>query len=421
MSTFSGSAAGRTEPVRLPLLASASSQLQDEVRDVDRVRPIYAVWEITRRCDLACQHCGTRAGHARSDELDTEECLDLVAQMAELGIKEVTLIGGEAYLRPDWLAIVAAVRRHGMDCTLTTGGRGMTRERAVGAAEAGLTSVAVSIDGMEAAHDRQRALDGSFRAALRALENLRAAGIAVSVNTQINAWSWRELPELLEVLIEQRAHAWQLQLTVPMGRAADRPEILLQPYQLLEVFPLLARLQPRAEAHGVRVFAGNNVGYFGPYEELLRQRLPGQHMGSCGAGKSVLGLEANGTVKGCPSLPTAEWAGGSVRQNSLLAIWERATPLRYTRDRTPNELWGYCRQCYYAAECMSGCTWMAHAVFGKPGNNPYCHHRALEMQRAGLRERVILREPAPGTAFDHGVFELINEPFDAPLPTARAI
>lgn len=59
---------------------------------------------------------------------------------------------------------------------------------------------------------------------------------------------------------------------------------------------------------------------------------------------------------------------------------------------------------------MSGCTWMTTSLFGKPGNNPYCHHRALEMQRAGLRERVVLREAAPGTPFDHGVFELITEP-----------
>ena len=32
---------------------------------------------------------------------------------------------------------------------------------------------------------------------------------------------------------------------------------------------------------------------------------------------------------------------------------------------------------------------MAHGLFGKPGNNPYCHHRALELQRAGWRERVV--------------------------------
>jgi MoaA/NifB/PqqE/SkfB family radical SAM enzyme len=273
----------RPSVVRLPLLPSrlsVSPALAGDVRQVDRVRPIYAVWEITRRCDLACHHCGTRAGHPASDELDTEECLDLVAQMAALGIKEVTLIGGEAYLRPDWLSIVAAVCAHGMDCSMTTGGRGITRERAEQAVAAGLQSAAVSLDGMEATHDQQRALDGSFRAGVRALGHLRDAGIPVSVNTQVNAWSWRELPSLLEVLIEQHAHAWQLQLTVPMGRAADRPEILLQPYQLLEVLPLIASLWPRAEAAGVRIFPGNNVGYFGPHEPLLRRYRPEQHRGS---------------------------------------------------------------------------------------------------------------------------------------------
>ena len=85
--------------------------LAPEARPIDReLRPIYAVWEVTLRCDLACRHCGSRAGHARPDELTTEEALDLVRQLAELGVKEVTLIGGEAYLRPDWLAIIEAVR-----------------------------------------------------------------------------------------------------------------------------------------------------------------------------------------------------------------------------------------------------------------------------------------------------------------------
>ena len=66
-------------------------------------RTSYAVWEITLKCNLACNHCGSRAGHARTTELTTEEAFDLVRQMAEVGIKEVTLIGGEAFMRPDWL------------------------------------------------------------------------------------------------------------------------------------------------------------------------------------------------------------------------------------------------------------------------------------------------------------------------------
>jgi radical SAM protein with 4Fe4S-binding SPASM domain len=374
------------------------------------VRPIYAVWELTLRCDLGCHHCGSRAGHARAGELSTAESLDLVAQMANLGIKEVTLIGGEAYLRSDWLDVVRAIRHHGMDCTMTTGGRGMNRERAAQAADAGLMSCSVSLDGTEAVHDRVRALDGSFRAARAALANLRAAGIPVSVNTQINALSWSCLPELLEVLIAEGAHAWQLALTVPMGRAADHPELILQPYQLLDVFPVIASLVPRADAANIRIFPGNNIGYFGPYDALLRRHTPQGHSGSCGAGRTLLGIEADGTIKGCPSLQTKDWAGGNVRNTPLIDLWERSKPLRYTRERSVEDLWGYCKTCYYAADCMSGCTWTAHSIFGKPGNNPYCHHRALEMQRAGLRERTLRTQPAPGTPFDQAIFQLITEP-----------
>src|SRR5690349_1671056 len=104
--------------------------LAGETRDIDRRwQPIYAVWEITLACDLACRHCGSRAGRERPDELDTAQALDLVKQMAELGVKEVTLIGGEAYLRDDWVQIASAVRDHGMKCGITTGGRGFTKER----------------------------------------------------------------------------------------------------------------------------------------------------------------------------------------------------------------------------------------------------------------------------------------------------
>ena len=384
--------------------------LADEVRPIDQqVRPIYVVWEITLRCDLACRHCGSRAGHARGDELDTAECLDLVRQMAELDVKEVTLIGGEAYLRDDWTEIVRAVRAHGMSCTMTSGGRGLTEDRARAAKAAGLESVSISIDGLEATHDRLRGVEGSFRSAFQAFENLTRAGIRVACNTQINRLTMPELPQLLELIAAAGIHSWQIQLTVPMGRAADEPEVLLQPYDLLELFPLLARLKGRMQELGVRLWPGNNIGYFGPYESLFKGGMPRGHMASCGAGRSTLGIEADGAIKGCPSLPTEAWTGGNIRDASLRDIWERAFELRYTRDRTLDDLWGYCRTCYYADVCRAGCTWTSFVIFGRAGNNPYCHHRALEMQRAGRRERIERRKLAPGVPFDYAEFELIEE------------
>src|ERR1700688_3451516 len=105
--------------------------LAGDARAVDRAwRPVYAVWEVTLKCDLACRHCGSRAGRARPDELTTAEALDLVAQVAELGVLELTLIGGEAYLRDDFLEIVRAAKGAGLTTTMTTGGRGLTPELA---------------------------------------------------------------------------------------------------------------------------------------------------------------------------------------------------------------------------------------------------------------------------------------------------
>ncbi len=384
--------------------------LAEAARPIDvRTRPIYAVWEITLKCDLACSHCGSRAGRKRPNELTLDQCLDLAAQMAELGIKEVTLIGGEAYLRDDWTELIAGIRGLGMDCTMTTGGRGVTPERAAAAARAGLQSTSVSLDGLQTSHDGLRGVTGSFTSALGALRNLRGAGVPVSVNTQINRQSAADLPALLELMIEYRVHGWQLQLTVPMGRAVEQHDVMLQPYELPPVFDTLAALIPRAKAGGVRIFPGNNVGYFGPYEHLLRAHMPQGHGGSCGAGRSTLGIEADGTLKGCPSLHTEEWAGGNILDSSLRDVWERSEKLRYNRGRGVESLWGFCSTCYYAEVCKGGCTWMTHSLFGKPGNNPYCHHRSLEMRQRGKRERVVLRQAAPGLPFDHGVFELIEE------------
>ncbi len=402
-------------PRRLPLAPNAapakrSLPLADGARDRDRnARPIYAVWEVTLACDLACRHCGSRAGHARPDELSTAECLDLIEQLAALGIREVTLIGGEAYLRSDWLELVSHIRKQGMTPTMTTGGRGLDATRAQAAKQAGLASVSVSLDGLASTHDRLRGVEGSHAHALAAMQHLRAAGIPVSVNSQVNRLSMPELPELLELIGGQGAHSWQIALTVPMGRATDEPEVLLQPYDLLALFPLLGTLSARCKALGVRLLPGNNVGYFGPHEAALRGYMPSGHGGSCSAGQLTLGIEADGTIKGCPSLPTASWSGGNIRDATLRDIWERAATLRYTRDRTVDDLWGYCRSCYYADVCRAGCTWTSDVFFGRPGNNPYCHHRALEFARQGKRERLLLAELPPGAPFDQGRFDIVIE------------
>jgi radical SAM protein with 4Fe4S-binding SPASM domain len=371
-------------------------------------RPALAVWEFTLACDHRCLHCGPRAGEARPNELSTDEALRLVDDLAEAGVGEVVLIGGEAYLRNDFLLVARRIRERGMSCTLTTGGLGITQTRAEAMAEAGIQSVSVSIDGLEPAHDRLRDRQGSWRRAFEALRHLRGAGIHIAVNSQINQVNFGDHEPLLELIADEGIHSWQLQITVAHGNAADNADIILQPYMFLELFEQLDRIVDRALARKVRIWPANNLGYFGPFESKLRftQKL---HYRGCSAGKTTLGIESDGTLKNCPSLGGPANSAGSWREHGFAPIWAGAPEMTYIRRRTVDDLWGYCRECYYADVCMSGCTAANEPLLGRPGNNPFCHHRAIEIDRMGMRERIEPVAAAPGIPFDNGLFRLIRE------------
>ncbi|MDP3500892.1 MAG: radical SAM protein [Myxococcales bacterium] len=400
---------------------SASSARDEVFRRFDvrtGHRPTYVVWELTLACDQPCTHCGSRAGVARPDELTTAQALGVVDQLAAMQTFEVVLIGGEAYLHPGFYELIRALRAKGIRPTMTTGGRSITPELAAKMREAGLHSVSVSVDGLEVTHDLMRASKGSFASATAALKAFRDVGLRTAANTNFNRLNLGDVEALYEHLRECGISAWQVMLTTPIGRASDRPAMLLQPWDLLDLMPRLVALKERGFSDGVLLMPGNNLGYFGPEETTLRSPAKGMtdYWLGCQAGKFVMGIEANGGVKGCPSLQSRHYLGGSLAKQSLESLWNDTPQLAFARTRTVEDLWGFCRTCPFAESCMGGCTFTAHAFFDRPGNNPYCHFRARSMQADGKRERLVQKQAAPGEPFDNGVFELVVEPFDAPDP-----
>jgi radical SAM protein with 4Fe4S-binding SPASM domain len=394
-------------------------------------KPVYCVWEITLRCDHACAHCGSRAGDARDHELSTQELLEVADSLVRLGTREVTLIGGEAYLRGDCCELVTHLARQGVRVTMQTGGRGLTPTRCRRLAEAGLAAVGVSIDGPADVHDVLRSSPGSHAAALDGLRNARAAGLLTTSNSQINRLNRKRLRETAQLLRDHGVAVWRTQLTAPMGNAADRPDWILQPYMILDVLDTLAELQREAFAdaraqgrrvdRAFRIALGNNMGYFGPHEHLLRGE-PGSHghYQGCQAGKYVMSIESDGTIKACPSLPTVPYDGGNVRALALDDIWRDAPAVGFTRQSRQSELWGFCAQCYYADVCQGGCSFTAHTTLGRRGNNPFCWHRANTLRKQGQREILVHAVPAAGVPYDFGRFDLVRQPWsDADPKTAK--
>lgn len=366
--------------------------------------PLYVVWELTLKCDLACRHCGSRAGKPRADEFTLPEAFGVLDQLAALGTREIAFIGGEAYLYPDWLQIVAAAAARNIRCTMTSGGRAITPDLARAAKSAGMHAISISIDGLEATHDHLRAVPGSWKSAMQSLTNIKDAGMLPYANTQFNRLNLPEVEEIADALFAKHIEAWQVQITGPMGRAADRADWLLQPFEMLDLVPRLARVAGEAARRGCHVNASNNLGYFGPFEHILRAA----PWAGCQAGRYTLGIEADGSVKGCPSLPSAPYVGGNVRAQPLTEILQ-TKELRFSMDRTTDELWGHCKGCYYAEVCKGGCSWTAHTLLGRRGNMPYCYHRADMLRAKGIRETIRRVEEAPGRPFDFGRFELVEE------------
>ena len=80
------------------------------------------VWEITLACCFNCRYCGSRAGHARENELTGEECLRVADELIALGCRRVSLIGGEVFMRRGWQDIVGRLTDGGAAVNIITNG-----------------------------------------------------------------------------------------------------------------------------------------------------------------------------------------------------------------------------------------------------------------------------------------------------------
>jgi radical SAM protein with 4Fe4S-binding SPASM domain len=342
--------------------------------------PRQGVWEITLACNMRCRHCGSHAGAPREDELDAAEALRVVDELAAAGCERLALSGGEPLLRRDWPAIVEAGARAGIYMKMITNGWLVDDGTACTAKDAGLGALGVSVDGLEETHDFVRRAPGSFRRALDAIRTARAAGLPVAVVTHVNRRNLHELDALGDLLSGEDLYSWQVQLGNPAGELALHRDLAVEPRDLLTIVPAVARLVARDD---LEVVPADNIGYFGPQERLLRRnsRYGRACFSGCLGGISHFGLESNGNVKGCLSLPSSRHGRddnveGNLRAASFADVWHRPGAFPFTRDFGLARLGGFCRRCEHAALCRGGCRW-SMTVNGGGVENPYCLHRVL--------------------------------------------
>lgn len=138
------------------------------------------VWELTHACCFSCKYCGSKAGEKRTDELSTQECLDIVNQLSEIGCQRVSLIGGEVFMREDWSIIACSLADRNIRTSIVTNGFLMNDKLINRLIRSRVESIAVSLDSIEPIHDKYRQA-GSFARAENAIKVLTNTQIPTAV------------------------------------------------------------------------------------------------------------------------------------------------------------------------------------------------------------------------------------------------
>lgn len=259
-----------------------------------------AVWEITMGCNMRCKHCGSSCAEALPDELNTSEALEVCDQLKDLGLKVITLSGGEPTTRSDWHIIAKRLVDNGIITSIITNGWLIDENFIHNAITSGIRSVCLSIDGLEKTHDFIRR-SGSLNKSIKALKELRKNNISTSVITSINKENICELEEL---------------------------------YQLLIVL-------------------ADCIGYYSNKDIKVNENFLNDNWSwtGCGAGKHVIGILHNGDIVACTSIRDKTLVAGNIREKSLKSIWESPDSFKWNRNFDSSKLKGFCRECRY---CING-------------------------------------------------------------------
>ena len=338
-----------------------------------RFYPSYVVWEITFACNMRCVHCGTSAGKQRPQELTTQEALSLIDELAGLGCEHLALSGGEPLLRKDWRELARRSKQDGIKTYMITNGYAVTPQVADDLVAVGLDKIGVSFDGTEKTHNYIRQRDDSYAKVLKSFDLFHERGISCDAVSQISNINIGELEEMRKIIIDHGCSNWRIQMTTTTGRMREYSDLILSLPNYARLIDILIDFRKR---EGLRISPGENIGYFGcKGTELLDG---GIYLG-CYAGTRVAGIESDGTVKGCLSMPE-EFVEGNIRDSSFTAIWNDPNKFVYNRRFTRDSASGPCHDCHYLPLCRAGCATTAFSQTGERGNNPYCIHR-LELEK----------------------------------------
>jgi len=307
-------------------------------------------------------------------ELTTEECLQVVDDIASFSSPIVILTGGEPLLRQDVYQIAEYGTGKGLRMVLATNGTLLTEESARKLVAAGIRRISISLDGSDAkSHDEFRGVKGSFEGGLRGIRCAKKVGLEFQINTTVTQRNLHQLPQILDLAVDLGAAAHHLFLLVPTGRGKQLQGEAISPHDYEETLNWFYDQRDHVSLH-LKVTCAPH------YYRILRQRarregktMSTEHYGldavtrGCLGGISFCFISSTGSVQPCGYL---ELECGNVREDSLESIWTQCEYFKDLRDESNYK--GKCGYCEYRKVC-GGCRARAFETTGDfLAEEPYC-------------------------------------------------
>jgi AdoMet-dependent heme synthase len=369
-------------------------------------RPYVVSWNLTYRCNLACEHCYLDAGgtplvrtenFADRTELGTEECFRVIDEIAAFAPECLTILtGGEPLLRRDILEIVRRAAERGLWVVVGTNGVRITENVAQRLAEAGARGLSLSLDALDPdRHDRFRRVRGAWQNTVDGAGILNRTGLPFIVQTTAGSHNLGELDAIAEFAHDRlAAKVWNLYFLVPTGRGqfvsdmtpAQYDQVLASLYRIQGKYERRMLVNAKCAPHYIKTVlehAPRQGGQAGVQPDpiatdsesprswpgLSRIRVYSGGAGGCPAGTHYMGIRPNGDVTPCPYLPVF---AGSLRNASLTDLWTSSELFAGIRRRA--SLGGRCGACELNVHC-GGCRARAYGMTGDlMAEDPLCTH-----------------------------------------------
>ncbi len=249
----------------------------------------------------------------------------------------IIISGGEPLMRNDLEEVGRELYNREYPWGIVTNGIAMTPARFERLLAAGLRSMSVSLDGLEADHLWLRQHPLAYEGAVRTIQLCGAhQPLTYDVITCVTPRIINKLSQIEELLVSLQVPAWRLVSIEPMGRAATNPELLLSSAQLKQLLDFIDG------GHRINVSYGCS-GFLGDYEGRVRD-----HLHHCAAGISVASILIDGSISACTSI-RGKYYQGNIYKDSFWDVWEhRFEPYRHRawmRKKEPCrdcKVWRYC-------------------------------------------------------------------------------